>query len=183
MVTLVQLEYIVAVDTYRHFATAADRCYVTQPTLSMQIKKMEDELGVTIFDRSKQPIIPTDVGAEIIGQARVILQEAKGIEAIVANHLKEVSGELRIGIIPSLSPYLLPLFMDELTKKHPQLSIKVREMITDDIVDALKKDLLDVGILVTPLHDAAIREEPLFYEQIEVYASAGHMFTGKPKLP
>ena len=182
MVTLVQLEYIVAVDTYRHFATAADRCFVTQPTLSMQIKKLEDDLGVTIFDRSKQPIIPTDVGVEIIEQARVILQEAKGIDAIVANHLKEVTGDLRIGIIPSLSPYLLPLFMNDLTKKHPQLSIKVREMITDDIVDALKKDLLDVGILVTPLHDATIKEEPLFYEQIEVYASVGHNFTGKSKI-
>lgn len=182
MVSLVQLEYIVAVDTYRHFATAADRCFVTQPTLSMQIKKMEDELGVNIFDRGKQPIIPTDVGIDIIEQARNILREAKGIEAIVANHKKEISGELRIGVIPSLAPYLLPLFMNSLASDHPNLQLKVREMITDDIVEALKKDLIDVGILVTPLHDLAIKEEPLFYEEIKVYASPGHIFTEKPKL-
>lgn len=182
MVSLVQLEYIVAVDTYRHFATAAEKCFVTQPTLSMQIKKMEDDLEVVIFDRSKQPIIPTDVGAEIIAQARLILQEAKGIDAIVANHKKDVSGELRIGIIPSLAPYLLPLTMNMLTTDHPNLTVKVREMITEDIIDALKKDLIDVGILVTPLHDSAIKEEPLFYEEIKVYASEGHLFTEKSQL-
>jgi LysR family transcriptional regulator, hydrogen peroxide-inducible genes activator len=182
MVSLVQFEYIVAVDTYRHFATAADKCFVTQPTLSMQIKKMEDELGISIFDRTKQPIIPTDVGREIIEQARTILREAKGIEAIVANHRKEIAGELRIGVIPSLAPYLLPLFMNSLASDHPNLHLKVREMITDDIEKALKKDLLDVGILVTPLHNSAIQEEVLFYEEIMVYASAGHIFTEKPAI-
>jgi len=182
MVSLVQLEYIVAIDTYRHFATAADKCYVTQPTLSMQIKKMEDELGVSIFDRTKQPIIPTDVGKEIIEQARTILREAKGIEAIVANHRKEIAGELRIGVIPSLAPYLLPLFMNSLANEHPNLQLKVREMITDDIEEALKKDLIDVGILVTPLHNPTIKEEVLFYEEIMVYASEGHIFTEKPAI-
>jgi Transcriptional regulator len=182
MVSLVQLEYIVAVDTYRHFATAADKCFVTQPTLSMQIKKMEDELGVSIFDRTKQPIIPTDVGKEIIEQARTILREAKGIEAIVANHRKEIAGELRIGVIPSIAPYLLPLFMNTLASDHPNLSLKVSEMITDDIEKALKKDLIDVGILVTPLHNSAVKEEVLFYEEIMVYASAGHIFTEKSAI-
>lgn len=182
MVSLIQLEYIVAVDTYRHFAAAAEKCFVTQPTLSMQIKKMEDELGVSIFDRSKQPIIPTDVGAEVIAQARIILREAKGIDAIVANHRKEVSGELRIGIIPSLAPYLLPLFMNSLALDHPKLSLKVREMITDDIEAALSKDLIDVGILVTPLHNQDIKEEILFYEEIMAYASLGHAFTEKPAI-
>ena len=182
MVSLVQLEYIVAVDTYRHFATAADKCFVTQPTLSMQIKKMEDELGVSVFDRTKQPIIPTDVGKEIIEQARTILHEAKGIEAIVANHRKEIAGELRIGVIPSLAPYLLPLFMNSLATDHPNLQLKVKEMITDDIEEALKKDLIDVGILVTPLYNPAIKEEVLFYEEIMVYASAGHIFTEKPAI-
>jgi LysR family hydrogen peroxide-inducible transcriptional activator len=182
MVTLVQLEYITAVDTYRHFAAAAEKCFVTQPTLSMQIKKMEDELGVVIFDRTKQPIIPTDVGAEIIAQARVILREAKGISSIVANHKKEISGELRIGIIPSLAPYLLPLFMSNLAQSHPNLELKVREMITEDIVEALKKDTIDVGILVTPLHDAAIKEEAVFYEEIMVYASIDHTFIEKTSI-
>lgn len=182
MITLVQLEYIVAVDTYRHFATAAEKCFVTQPTLSMQIKKMEDDLDIVIFDRSKQPIIPTDAGRDIIAQARLILQEAKGIDAIASGYKKDLVGELRIGIIPSLSPYLLPRFVGQMAKEHPKLSIKVKEMITDDIVDALKKDLLDVGILVTPLHDLGIKETPLFYEQIFVYASQKHALAEKPKL-
>jgi len=147
MVSLVQLEYIVAVDTFRHFATAAEKCFVTQPTLSMQIKKMEDELGVNIFDRGRQPIIPTDVGIDIIEQARNILREAKGIEAIVANHKKEISGELRIGVIPSLAPYLLPLFMNSLAGDHPNLLLKVREMITDDImVDDFVTGHLDANV-------------------------------------
>lgn len=182
MVTLVQLEYIVAVDTYRHFATAAEKCFVTQPTLSMQIKKMEDDLDVVIFDRTKQPIIPTDAGREIIAQARLILQEAKGIDAIASSFKKELVGDLRIGIIPSLSPYLLPRFVGQMAAEHPKLSIKVKEMITDDIVDALKKDLLDVGILVTPLHDQGIKEMPLFYEQIYVYANQRHALSEKPTL-
>lgn len=182
MFSLIQLEYIVAVDTYRHFAAAAEKCFVTQPTLSMQIKKMEDDLGVTIFDRSKQPIIPTDIGIEIIAQARIILEEAKGVDAIVENHTKNITGEVRIGIIPSLAPYLLPMFMNSITQAHPQLTIRVREMVTSDIEEALKKDALDVGILVTPLHDSAIKEDPLFYEQIEVYTSTNHGLAAKPKL-
>src|SRR5580693_3288023 len=113
--TFVQLEYIVAIDTYRHFASAAGHCFVTQPTLSMQVHKLEKELGITIFDRSKQPVIPTEAGREIIGQARKILAESKLIGEIVQTRKGILSGELRIGIIPTLAPYLLPLFIQDFT--------------------------------------------------------------------
>jgi LysR family hydrogen peroxide-inducible transcriptional activator len=109
-ITLTQLEYIIAVDTYRHFVKAADACFVTQPTLSMQIKKLEDTLGEVVFDRSKQPIVPTDIGKKIIIQARIVIAERNKIEEVVKDNAADISGELSIGIIPSLAPYLLPLF-------------------------------------------------------------------------
>ena len=118
--TFVQLEYIVAVDTYRHFATAAGHCFVTQPTLSMQVQKLEDELGLKIFDRSKQPVIPTEAGREIIEQARKILGEKHLISEIVQEKKGVLTGELRIGIIPTLAPYLLPLFVQNFSSKYPQ---------------------------------------------------------------
>lgn len=182
MTTLIQLEYIVAVDTYRHYVTAAEKCFVTQPTLSMQIKKMEDELGIIIFDRTKQPIIPTEIGEKIIEQARIIIAESKKIDEIVNNYNGSVSGEINIGIIPSLAPYLLPLFIGKFTKKHPELNVKVIELLSEEIIEQLKKDLLDVGILVTPLHEKGIKEEPLFYEEMMVYANNTHPITNNKKL-
>ncbi|HEY8400295.1 MAG TPA: LysR family transcriptional regulator, partial [Cytophagaceae bacterium] len=125
MITLVQLEYLIAVDTYRHFATAAEKCFVTQPTLSMQLKKLEEDLGIIVFDRTKQPVVPTDAGKEIIEQARVVLREAKKVEEIVLKYKNILSGEVKIGIIPSLSPYLLPLFLGRMAKNYPQLQIQV----------------------------------------------------------
>ena len=100
MITLTQLEYIVAIDEYRHFATAAEKCFVTQPTLSMQIKKLEDELGVIIFDRSRQPVVPTDLGAKLIEQARMTLSATQRIKEIIQEEQQEVEGTLKIGIIP-----------------------------------------------------------------------------------
>ncbi len=115
--TFVQLEYIVAVDTFRHFALAAGHCFVTQPTLSMQIQKMEEEMGIKIFDRSKQPVVPTEAGREIIEQARKVLAERNLITEIVQHKRGILTGELRIGIIPTLAPYLLPLFVPAFNKK------------------------------------------------------------------
>ncbi len=174
MVTLTQLEYIVAVDTHRHFATAADNCFITQPTLSMQIKKLEEFLDVTIFDRSKQPIIPTDVGIQIIEQARIILGESKKIDEIVKNHRNTVEGSLKIGIIPTLAPFLLPMFIGDYIRNYPDVKVEVEEMVSDDIVKALKKDLLDVGVFVTPLRDEKIQEQPLFFEEMMIYACKDH---------
>lgn len=113
MITLTQLEYIVAVDEYRHFATAADKCFVTQPTLSMQIKKLEDDLGVIIFDRSRQPVVPTDIGAKLIAQARTVLASTQRMKEIINEEKLEVAGSLKIGIIPTLAPYLLPIFIGD----------------------------------------------------------------------
>ena len=109
--TLTQLEYIIALDTYRHFSLAAEKCFVTQPTLSMQIQKLEEDLGIIIFDRSKQPIIPTEFGAEILLQARKIISESQQLRQIIKDLQQELQGELHIGIIPTLAPYLLPLFL------------------------------------------------------------------------
>ena len=109
MITLTQLEYVVAVDEFRHFATAADKCFVTQPTLSMQIKKLEDDLGVIIFDRSRQLVVPTDIGYKLIEQARIVLASTQRIKEIINEEKQEAAGSLKIGIIPTLAPYLLPI--------------------------------------------------------------------------
>lgn len=182
MISLIQLEYIVAVDTYRHFVTASEKCFVTQPTLSMQIKKLEEHLGVIIFDRSKQPIIPTEVGEKIIEQARKTLSESKKIEEVVANYSNSVAGKITIGIIPSLAPYLLPLFIGKFTKKYPDVELSVIELMSEEIIDQLKTDLIDVGILVTPLHDKNIKEQPLFYEEMLLYSNKNHALATKKNV-
>lgn len=182
MVTLTQLEYIVAVDTYRHFGKASEHCFITQPTLSMQIKKLEEDLEIIIFDRSKQPLIPTDVGARIIEQARVILKQSEEIGNIIKDHKNQVSGMLRIGIIPTLAPYLLPIFIGNYKKKYPNIFIKVVEQTTENIVTLLNKDLIDVGILVTPLKEKKIIEKPAFYEEMLIYANKGHKLHTKKEI-
>lgn len=169
--TLVQLEYIVAVDIHRHFATAAEHCFVTQPTLSMQIQKLEEELGIKLFDRSKQPVIPTEAGREILDQARKILSEAGTIQEIVQTRKGILTGELRIGIIPTLAPYLLPLFVQGFTEKYPQIKLVVNELTTELVIARLREGRIDVGILVTPLQENGIREHVLFYEELLVYVS------------
>jgi LysR family transcriptional regulator, hydrogen peroxide-inducible genes activator len=169
--TFTQLEYIVALDTCRHFSTAADRCFITQPTLSMQVHKLEEELGMKIFDRSKQPVIPTEAGREIIEQARKILAEKNIIGEIAQVKRGVMAGELRIGIIPTLAPYLLPLFVQGFNKKYPQVKLIVNEMMTEYIVSRLREGRIDVGILVTPLLENGIKEHVLFYEELLAYVS------------
>ena len=169
--TFVQLEYIVAVDTWRHFATAAEHCFVTQPTLSMQIHKLEEELGVKIFDRSKQPVIPTETGMEIIEQARRILSGRNGILELIQEKKGQLTGELRIGIIPTLAPYLLPLFVQKFSKKYPGIKLVVQEMLTEYIVTRLREGRIDAGLLVTPLQEKGIRESVLFHEELLAYVS------------
>lgn len=180
MITITQLEYIVAVDTYRHFATAAEKCFITQPTLSMQIKKLEEYLDITIFDRSKQPIIPTDVGSRIIEQARIILGETKKVDEIIKDHKNTVEGSLKIGIIPTLAPFLLPMFIGDYIRKYPAIKVEVEEMVSEDIMRSLKKDKIDVGVFVTPAKDEKIRERPLFYEEMMIYAHKDHQLLKQP---
>ncbi len=169
--TLTQLEYIVALDTHRHFALAAEKCFITQPTLSMQIQKLEEELGVKIFDRTKQPVIPTEIGTNIIRQARITLREAHLIKQMINDQKDTLSGDLRMGIIPTLAPYLLPSLYKSMQDKYPQLNLIIKESITEDVIYELKNNRLDCGIVVTPLKDPSIKEDILFYEELFVNVS------------
>lgn len=169
--TFTQLEYIVAVDNAQHFAKAAAQCFVTQPTLSMQIQKLEEELGMKLFDRNKQPVLPTEAGREIIAQARKILAERDVIDEIVQVQKGVLQGQLSLGIIPTLAPYLLPLFIPSFTSKYPQVKLTVNELTTDVMIRRLKEGRIDAGLLVTPLQDPGINEEPLFYEELVAYVS------------
>jgi LysR family hydrogen peroxide-inducible transcriptional activator len=169
--TLVQLEYIVAVDTYRSFVSAADKCFITQPTLSMQIQKLEEFLNVKIFDRSKQPVVPTEIGTQIIAQARIVLQENEKIKELINSQQQDIIGELRIGIIPTIAPYLLPEVISVMLEKYPELKLLIWEYTTEDIVNHLKTGVIDCGILATPLVDPNITEAPLYYENFVSYIS------------
>ncbi len=183
MVTQVQLEYIVAVDSYRHFVTAAEKCFVTQPTLSMQIKKMEEYLDVVIFDRTKHPVVPTDIGIKIIEQAKKSLAEHKRIYELVDVFKGELSGDLTIGMIPSIAPYLLPRFIVDMARNHPSIKIKVVELLTEEIIEHLNKGLIDVGILATPLNDKEIIENVMFYEKMMVYINKSHKYSSLQSIP
>jgi LysR family hydrogen peroxide-inducible transcriptional activator len=166
---LQQLDYIIAIDTHRHFQQAAKKCFVTQATLSMMIQKLEDELGVKIFDRSKKPVKPTDIGKKIIAQARRIAAEAARVSELIKEEKGEVSGELRIGIIPTLAPYLLPLFLKKYVTDYPQVKLLINEFTTSIIIDRLKDGQLDAGILATPLNDNSVKEQVMFYEKYFLY--------------
>ena len=177
--TLTQLEYIITLDTYRHFVLASEKCFITQPTLSMQIQKLEEELGIKIFDRTKQPVIPTELGGSIIAQARIILREANKIKQIINEQKDSMTGEIRLGIIPTLAPYLLPPLFQRMSEKYPQLNLVIKETITEEVIHELKNDQLDCGLVVTPLKDNSIKEDILFYEELFVYVSAKNALYNK----
>ena len=180
--TITQLEYIIGVDTHKSFAKAATHCYVSQPALSMQIKKIEDELGVMIFDRSKKPVITTDIGEKIVSHARVILREVDRMSEIIKEQKDQIGGDLRIGIIPTLSPYLLPLFVTHFIEKYPDVNLVFEELLTEEIIGKLNNDLLDVGILVTPINNKSIVEMPLFYEGFIVYGASDNPLMNKKQI-
>ena len=169
--TITQLEYAIAVDDHRHFGKAAEACNVTQPTLSMQLQKLEDHLGVVLFDRSKKPIIPTEIGKQVLRQARSVLREAQMIQSIIADARNQYDGEFRLGIIPTLAPYLLHRFIGSFRKAFPQVTLIIEEIQTDIIVDKLQRDQLDAALLATPLDLPNIKEIPLFYEPFMAYIS------------
>ena len=178
---LQQLEYIVALDIHRNHAKAAEHCHVTQPTLSMMVKKLEAELGVKIFDRG-QPLKPSASGEIIISRARQILQEIKNLKEFIRNEKDSIEGEFRLGVIPTLAPYLLPRFLNDFLEKNPGTYFTVMEMQTEEIIKNLKTGRLDVGILVTPLDDKEIREIPVFYEPILLYTSPGLKYYEQEKV-
>lgn len=180
--TLVQLEYIVAVETYGNFSIAAQKCFVTQPTLSMQLRKIEDELEVKIFDRSKKPVIATAIGKEIIKIAKEIIAGTKTISELISEQKGKVRGELKLAIIPTIAPYLVPLFLQKYLQTYPEISIKIVELTTERIIDNLKKNLIDVGILVTPIKGNSIKTIPLYYEEFVLYMSKSDPLLLKDKI-
>src|SRR4051812_47249370 len=155
--TLVQLEYVIALDAVKHFAKAAASCHVTQPSLSMQVQKLEVELGVQVFIRTN-PVITTETGQIVIEQAKKILSEARMMQQLIHQEKNIVAGTLKIGIIPTLAPYLLPKFLQAFIKQYPQVRLSIHELTTENIVRQLKNGSLDAGILATPLNVADLKE-------------------------
>lgn len=172
--TLQQLEYIVALDTHRHFVTAAEHCFVTQPTLTMQVKKLEEEIGIQLFDRTKHPLEPTTQGEIIISKARNILRETRALKAMVSNERESITGTFKIGIIPTIAPYLLPSFLKDFGQHHPDTHLVIEELKSEEIIARLNNDTLDLAILSTPLEVQNIREIPLYNEPFVVYAHKEH---------
>lgn len=172
--TLQQLNYIVAVDHYRHFGDAANACGVTQSTLSSMIQKLEIELDVTIFDRSSQPVKPTSLGEELINQAKIVLYNASQLKEIVHLEKKLGQGKIRLGIIPTVAPYILPSLFKQMLTKHPQVELEVSEMRTVRLIKKLERAELDMALLATPLNKPNLLEIPLYYEKFYAYISPTH---------
>ena len=166
-----QLEYIIAVDNNRHFAKAAEASFVTQPTLSMMIQKLEDELGVKIFDRSQLPVQPTVIGVQIINQARVIVSQVKQIKEIIQEEKGIVQGVFKLGIIPTIAPYLLPKLMKIHDENGYDIILVIEETTTGQIIEKLLNGALDGAILATPLKNDKISEHPIYYERFYAYVS------------
>jgi LysR family hydrogen peroxide-inducible transcriptional activator len=167
--TITQLQYALAVAEHKNFTLAAEKCFVTQPTLSMQIQKIEEELNILIFDRSKKPIQLTDIGRKIVEQAKNIVSEAGKIKDIVEFQKGFIGGEFRLGIIPTIMPTLLPMFLNNFIKKYPKIKLIIEELNTDEIITRLKNGHLDAAIAATPLEDEKIKEIVLYYEPFVAY--------------
>lgn len=180
--TLTQLEYLVALDQYRHFGKAARACHVSQPTLSMQLQKLEAELGVVMFDRSLQPLLPTTEGEPLIAQARIVLSEARRLASLSKEDQKEIKGELRLGVIPTIAPYLIPLFVEHMATTYPKLNLLIDELQTDQILAALEQERIDVGLLATPLKINDLEEAKLFLEPFYLYVNTQHPLAKKKQL-
>lgn len=181
-VTLTQLGYIVAVAQHRHFGAAAESCFVTQPTLSMQIQKLEEELGIEIFDRRHQPVRTTLLGLKLIEQAKIVLAESLKLLSLSADETDQIASAINVGIIPTLSPSLAPKLVSSFQKKYPATEISLEEVQTKDLMARIKEGSLDIGLLVTPLDDPHIIERPLFYEPFNLYVSPDHPLAKKKTI-
>ncbi|TXC76220.1 hydrogen peroxide-inducible genes activator [Luteibaculum oceani] len=180
--TLIQLEYVIAVHNHKSFSKASEACFVTQPTLSMQIQKLEDELGVILFDRKKKPIGTTEIGEMVVEQARDLVSGEKAIKELVSQYKGAIAGELKVGIIPTVAPYLLPLFLPNVIKAYPTLNLQIEEKTTEEIIDNLLADHIDIGILATPLSNPRITEYPLYSEGMYFYVSPKHPLYQKESI-
>ena len=167
--TITQLLYVLAVAEHKNFTKAAQNCHVTQPTLSMQVQKLEEELNVQIFDRTKKPIELTSVGQKIVSQAKNIVAEAERINDIVDQEKGFIGGEFKLGIIPTIMPTLLPMFLKTYVKKYPKVKLKIEELTTEEIINRLQDGNLDGAIAATPLQIDSIRERVLYYEPFVGY--------------
>tara|TARA_R110002050_G_scaffold41242_1_gene100070 strand:+ start:65075 stop:66022 length:948 start_codon:yes stop_codon:yes gene_type:complete len=169
--TLTQIEYVLAIAEHGSFVEAAKKRYVTQPALTTQVKNLEEELGVMIFDRTKKPIIPTTIGEQIIAQAKEVVGQSRKLHDLVGEYQKIEKGDLAIGIIPTISPYLVPLFINNFSKDNADVNVSVQEEITEEIIRKLKNGQLDVGIIATPIETTGILNIPLYYEKFYGYVS------------
>jgi LysR family hydrogen peroxide-inducible transcriptional activator len=172
--TLTQLQYLLAVDKHRHFARAAESCFVTQPTLSMQIQKLEDELGSMLFDRSKHPVRPTAIGEKVIQQARVVTHEAERVHQILQESKNKMDGVFKLGIIPTVMVDLVPRFLAKFNQTFPDIQLQILELTTTSIIESLRNDELDAAIMATPLNEKAIIEKPLYYEPFMAFVPSSH---------
>ncbi|OUW34921.1 MAG: DNA-binding transcriptional regulator OxyR [Flavobacteriaceae bacterium TMED179] len=180
--TLTQLKYTLAVAEEGNFTIAADKCFVTQPTLSMQVQKLEEELGVKLFNRNTKPIKLTQIGNKILSQAKTIVEEAKRMDDIVAIEKGEVKGDFKLGIIPTVMPTLLPLFLNTFIKKYPKVNLKIEESTTTTIIDGLIEGKLDAGIAATPLDNPKLIEKALYYEPFVGYIPKSHPLSKLDKI-
>ncbi len=180
--TITQLKYVLAVAEHKNFTLAAEKCFVTQPTLSMQIQKIEDELSILIFDRSKKPIQLTDIGQKIVSQAKNIVNEADRIQDIVEQQKGFIGGEFRLGIIPTIMPTLLPMFLNNFIKKYPKVKLIIEELNTDEIITKLNNGNLDAAIASTPLMEEKIKEIVLYFEPFVAYIPENHQNYSKNEI-
>lgn len=172
--TLQQLKYIVTLDQERHFARAAELCAVTQPGLTIQLKNLEDEVGIKIFDRSRVPLKPTPIGEEIIEKAKKVLREVDSIKNLVVNKKNDLLGALTVGVISTLSPYLVPLFMRQLEQAVPKMKFTIKEASTGDLMNGLETGRIDVALMSTPTGNSNLKEFPVFQEPFVAYLHDGH---------
>lgn len=180
--TQTQLKYIIAVDNHKSFTKASQKLYITQPTLSMQIKKLEGELGIILFDRSKTPVATTDIGKLVVEQARKAISESSRIYDIIKEESEQITGKFRLAAIPTIAPYLLPLFLEKFVEKNPGIELTIDELQTEQIVDELKKDEIDAGIVATPLNKKELTEIPIYHEPFYAYVSQKHSLFGVEKI-
>ena len=180
--TLTQLEYTLAVAEVGNFTLAAEKCFVTQPTLSMQVQKLEEELGVTIFNRSTKPLQVTDVGEKVLFQARKIVEESSRMNDVISEEKGIIGGTLKVGIIPTVSSTLLPLFLNIFIKKHKNVELKIEEYNTDTLSKKLEDNTIDCAIAATPLNNSKIIERPIYYEPFVAYVPEHHFLSGNKSL-
>lgn len=180
--TITQLKYILAVAKYKNFTTASEHCFVTQPTLSMQIQKLEDELDVKIFNRNKKPIQLTEIGEKIVEQSKIIVNESNRITDIIEQQKGYIGGDFKLGIIPTVMPTLLPLFLKVFIKKYPKVNLKIEELTTEEIIKKLTDGTIDVAIAATPLENSNIKERVLYYEPFVGFIPKEHRLSNQKNI-